>query len=171
MNRIIAIDQRRTIQAVHRQVKITVIVQVRQAHALRDLGRIKTPGPPDFRERQIAAIVEGKNRSFEFWKERSQTQLFAPGHWLLLLEPLDAAGDIDVLGVAPVTGCNQQVLESIQVRVQKDRTPGPFGRFDAAELRNLGVGAVAAVPEQRVPRILRAALRFTAWQGCNVSPG
>ena len=67
--------------------------------------------------------------------------------------------------------CNQQVLESIQVHIEKDWTPGPVGRFDTGELRDFGVGAVTAVPEQCVPRILRTAVRFTARQGRHFSFG
>ena len=63
---------------------------------------------------------------------------------------------------------NEQVLPSIQIDVQEERCPGPFGSGESGKLRNFGVGSVAAIEEECVHAVLRPIIdeaRDRHWDG------
>ena len=67
-----------------------------------------------------------------------------------------AGGDVAVVDVVHVAVRDEQVLPAVEVDIHEDRRPRPAGRRDAGEAGDLCVGAVAAVPVERVARELLA---------------
>ena len=68
----------------------------------------------------------------------------------------DFVGGIDVLHVLGVAGGDEEVFVAVEVDVEEDGGPGPFGSLDAGEVRDFGVGAVAAIEEEGIAHDLRA---------------
>src|SRR5713101_6260554 len=69
------------------------------------------------------------------------------------------AEHVTVLHIKAIARGDEQILIAIEVNVQEQRTPGPIAGVQAAELRDLGVSAVAAIQTERVPRGFRAVFR------------
>ena len=62
----------------------------------------------------------------------------------------DPRPGIHILRVKHLPGGHQQVLVSIQVHVHEDRGPSPVRSFQTAEIRDVGISAVASVKLQGV---------------------
>src|SRR5207247_244365 len=56
---------------------------------------------------------------------------------------------------------NENVLKAIEVHIKEDRLPRPVGRLDTCEPGDLGIGAVAAVPKERIARNLGTIVEST----------
>ena len=146
----------RRIEVVDHHVEIAIVVEIRHAHALGNGLLIEAPFLAGLGELQVAQVPEGKVRSLQLGEHGAQPQLLLRGHGPRFLGRLDAAHHVHVHAVPGEAIGDEHVLISIQIHVEKDRGPRPFGGLEAAEARRLRPRPVASGHEQCVPRSLRA---------------
>ena len=88
---------------------------------------------PVLGERSIAAVQEGDIRRVEPGETSTQPQLFAGREAAAFGFGVEFAGDVGVLGIPPVAGGDEQVLEPVEIDIEEHRAPGPIGGVDAGE--------------------------------------
>ena len=139
------------VQPTYDDVQVTVAVQVRGGHSVRD-ARVgaEPPLPADLGEGEVAIVAEGDARHGQF----GELGQFAPPLEAGERRP-DPLPGVRVHDVPEMAGRDEEVLVAVQVHVQEQGVPRPVGGLDAGVGRDLREGAVAAVLEQRVPLPLR----------------
>src|SRR5258708_5241321 len=76
---------------------------------------------------------------------------------------LDPASNIDILGVPFVPVGDQEIFIPIEIDIQENGSPTPFGCRHVTEIRNLRVSAIAPIQEERVHFVLRPVFNGSDW--------
>src|SRR6185503_13915343 len=121
-----------------------------QADSVRYIGRIEAPGSADVFKRKIPAVAESKVWAVEAAKKFARLDEFRQRQPVGTLELIDVPSRIGVHQVALLPGANEQVLEAIEIDIEKDGTPRPITGGHTAELRDLGIRAVTAIQVEHI---------------------
>ena len=144
---VVAIEQRRLVEAVHHHVLVPVVVEVAQRNAVRDVFRLETPLAAGLCEAQAAVVA--KNHVGD-GQRRVQKDFFACLRRRQFAEPGGPLDGVEVLRVERMAVGDQQILKAVEVHVEEGCTPGPLCGSDTAEVGCVHVAVVTPVHEERV---------------------
>ena len=172
----VSIHPRDATQIVHDKIHVTVAVKIGHGNRVVNAALIGPPGRSDVLKFQIAQVVKRHDRHVQarikahmlhqFFSEllarqRLPGSLDEGGALSRTLARPDQRFRVSVLHVLGMAGRDQQVLIAVQVHVDKYRLPGPLRGFQAAEVGNFRITAVAPIEKKRVAHDLRPVLDFS----------
>ena len=162
-DRVVAVNQRRLVEAVDDEVEVAVVVEVAGGDAVRRLRRVEPPRLPRLGKLEIAQVPVG-NIGHGVGREHQQADLAALG----LGDARKLGLRVAVVDVVQMAIGDEQVFVAVQIHVEEHRLPRPVARLDAGVAAHLGESAVAAIPKHRVARDLQALAHAARQRGQRV---
>ena len=131
-----------TVEVVGDDIEVAVVVEVADGHAGVDAGQLEIPGLAGVGERPIAFVAEGEERRGKGGEATEVGEAACCGRCRTHAGQFGQG--IGMLHVVAVAGGEEQVLPTVEIDIEEDAAPGPFGGGDASEGGNLGEAAVFA---------------------------
>ncbi len=147
---IIAIHQSGPIHAIDDDIQIAVVIQIGQGHALRHLCGVESPCCRNIFKSQIAPVAVGVIGRREARHDPPQLQKFLFRQCALRFDRINLPSGIGVAQTPLEAGCDEQILISVQIHIQKGGHPRPVRSLQTGQLRNFGIGPVAAIEVEHV---------------------
>ena len=155
---LVAVETRGVAQVASHHVQISIVVQISQCHGCCYSAILESPFPTPVFKTQVSSVAEGEVGRVESRESREVSQALLGAR----STPLERLGgqDVGMLHVVRVAVGHQQVFPTVEIHVDEDGAPGPFGSSDSGELSDLSKGAARSGYVQGVSGHLGAVLRI-----------
>ena len=148
--RVVSENERRRVQAVDHDVKITVAIKVCRSEGVRHVVlEPESPRETCVLKREVAAIAVGHVLERQLRKLPAQ-----PPPIEAVQSVLESLLDVGVHDVPEMPVGHEDVLPAVEIHVEEHRAPRPPARRHARVLRGLGERPITTIDVQRVPLVL-----------------
>ena len=148
VGRVIPVETQRFIQMADHCIKIAIPVKIPQSHPMRHADMTESPVAVDRRKPPVSGPSIGEVGGRKTGKPHPLGKDLVIGHGLFRPQPSENGLDVEIAPVAFVSVGHQQIFESIQVDIDKGRTPGPVRGRHATRMRHLQVMTISLIQEK-----------------------